>query len=144
MDDRLDAYRLLIADVYELAGGSRRSSEQLAAQSGQTAARWHVLSVLSGGSMTVPAVARRLGLSRQAVQRVVDDLADAGLAKLEPNPAHARSPLATLTAEGRPLLRDLFRQSEESRAALLERAGVSTQELQDARRVIRALCDAFN
>lgn len=141
--DRLGAFRSLLADVYELAGVSRRSSEQLAAQAGQTAARWHVLSVLSGGSMTVPAVARRLGLSRQAVQRVVDDLVEAGLVRLEPNPGHARSPLATLTAEGAPLLRDLFRRSEESRAALLERAGLNAQELQAARRVIRALCDAF-
>jgi hypothetical protein len=46
-EEDLEAYRLFIADVYELAGQSRRTSESLARELGQTAARWHVLSVLS-------------------------------------------------------------------------------------------------
>src|ERR1700755_3083959 len=53
-----DQYRLLMADVYELAGLSRRTSEAIARDLGQTAARWHVLSVLSAGPCTVPAAAR--------------------------------------------------------------------------------------
>src|SRR3712207_3495790 len=76
----LDAYRLLIADVYELAGESRRTSEALAREVGQSAARWHVLSVVSDGPRTVGSASRRLGLARQSVQRVVDDLVAAGQA----------------------------------------------------------------
>jgi len=74
-----EQYRLLMADVYELAGLSRRTSEAIARELGQTVARWHVLSVLSAGPCTVPATARRLGLTRQGVQRVADDLLAARL-----------------------------------------------------------------
>ncbi|MFW6092276.1 MAG: MarR family winged helix-turn-helix transcriptional regulator [Actinomycetota bacterium] len=142
-DDRLVAYRLLIADVYELAGSSRRSSERLANLVGQTAARWHVMSVVSEQPFTVPAVARRLGLTRQGVQRVVHDLVDAGLARLEPNPDHARSPLVSLAPDGRRVLADLFARSEESRRELLDRAGVTADDLTEARRVIRAVAASF-
>lgn len=144
MDERLTAYRLLIADVYELAGASRRSSERLASRVGQTAARWHVMSVVSDEPFTVPAIARRLGLTRQGVQRVVNELVDAGLARLEPNPDHARSPLLSLSAEGHRVLTDLFGRSDESRRTLLDRAGVTAEELAEARRVIRAVAAAFN
>jgi hypothetical protein len=60
-------------------------------------ARWHVLSVVSGDACTVPFMARRLGLARQSVQRVVDALADDHLVALQVNPDHARSPLYALT-----------------------------------------------
>jgi len=83
-----EQYRLLMADVYELAGLSRRTSEAIARELGQTVARWHVLSVLSAGPCTVPATARRLGLTRQGVQRVADDLLAARLLKASPNPDH--------------------------------------------------------
>ena len=99
--ERVDAYRLLMADVYELAGESRRSSEKLAREQGQTAARWHLLSVLSDGSRTVASAARRLGLARQSVQRVVDDLARAGLVELHDNPDHRRAPLVGLRTRAR-------------------------------------------
>ena len=88
-----EQYRLLMADVYELAGLSRRTSAAIAKELGQTVARWHVLSVVSAGPSTVPAIARRLGLTRQGVQRVADDLLAAHLLKASPNPDHVRSPL---------------------------------------------------
>ena len=99
-----EQYRLLMADVYELAGLSRRTSEAIARELGQTVARWHVLSVLSAGPCTVPATARRLGLTRQGVQRVADDLLAARLLTASPNPDHARSPLLTLTNRGQLVL----------------------------------------
>jgi DNA-binding MarR family transcriptional regulator len=52
------------------------------------------------GPETVPQVARGLLLGRQFVQRVVNQLLEAGLAEALPNPAHRRSPLLRLTPEG--------------------------------------------
>ncbi|WP_199522058.1 MarR family winged helix-turn-helix transcriptional regulator [Geodermatophilus marinus] len=100
MDDVLTAYRLLVADVYELAGTSRRTSEAIAAGAGQTAARWHVLSVLSDAPRTAAGTARRLGLARQSVQRVADDLVAAGLLARAANPDHRPAPLLSVTDEG--------------------------------------------
>ncbi len=50
---------------------------------------------------TVPDLARRLDLSRQFVQRSVNDARDAGWVTLADNPAHKRSSLVDLTAAGR-------------------------------------------
>src|SRR5215470_14028883 len=96
----IEAYRLLIADVYELAGLSRRLSDAEAAGCGATAAQWHVLSAVSEEPATVPAIAARLGLARQGVQRVVDDLLAEGRAASAANPAHRRSRLIGLTDAG--------------------------------------------
>jgi len=141
--DAVAAYRLLIADVYELAGTSRRTSERMAADLGQTAARWHVMSVVSDGARTVPAIAHRLGHARPSVQRIVHDLEAVGLVELRPNPLHARSPLVALTEPGAKTLERLFDDSARSRTELLARAGVSAGRLLEARETLRALLDAF-
>ncbi|MFE9914205.1 MarR family winged helix-turn-helix transcriptional regulator [Micromonospora sp. NPDC005553] len=141
--DRVDAYRLLMADVYELAGESRRSSEDLAQEEGQTAARWHVMSVLSDGSRTVASAARRLGLARQSVQRVVDDLAHAGTVELHDNPDHRRAPLVTLTEAGRVTLTKLVKRSDADRRDAVDRAGLSLNDLDNARATLRRLVDAL-
>jgi DNA-binding MarR family transcriptional regulator len=78
----------------------RQVGEAVAGEVGQTQARWQVLSVLSSSSWTVPQAARRLGVTRQSVQRVVDLLVADGLAELVANPDHARSPIVHLTPLG--------------------------------------------
>ncbi|MGY1802881.1 MarR family winged helix-turn-helix transcriptional regulator [Blastococcus sp. SYSU D00922] len=139
MSDDLTTYRLLMADVYELAGESRRTSEVLARGEGQTTARWHVLSVVSDGPRTVASAARRLGLARQSVQRVVDDLAAAGHVELRPNPDHARAPLVALTDTGGEALGRLVAASDADRAGVLRVAGVTVAEMEQARAVVRRL-----
>lgn len=139
----VEEYRLLIADVYELAGQSRRTSEDMARAVGQTAARWHVLSVLSDAPRTVPSAARRLGLAPQSVQRVVSDLVASGHLEAVDNPDHARSPLMRLTSLGRDTLDELFTRSNDNRADVLARAGVTAGELKAARDVLRKLADAL-
>lgn len=143
MHEEVEAYRLLIADVYELAGISRRTSEKLAGEAGQTAARWHVLSVLSDGPRTVPSVARRLGLAPQSVQRVVGDLLGTGHLETTSNPDHARSPLLELTGLGRETVAELFARSDRRRADVLAASGVTARQLRSARTVVRALVEAL-
>jgi DNA-binding MarR family transcriptional regulator len=90
--------------LYEAAAAVRARGEAVAASAGQSQARWQVLYLLADQPRTVPAVARRLGLTRQSVQRVVDLLAAEGLLSGEENPDHARSPLYALTEQGRAVL----------------------------------------
>ena len=136
---RAESYRLLVADVYELAGVSRGSSEQIASEQGQTVARWHVMSVLADQAFTVPAIARRLGLTRQSVQRVADELVDEGVVKRSGNPDHQRSPLLALSTEGRETLRKIVIASDADRSQRLARAGVTVAELDAARETLRKL-----
>jgi DNA-binding MarR family transcriptional regulator len=99
-----DPYALLVARVFQAAGEMRRSGEVIAAQVGQTQARWQLMSVVSEGRWTVPDAARDLGVTRQGVQRIADELVADGLAQYVPNPRHRRSPLVQLTARGRDTL----------------------------------------
>ena len=41
-----------------------------------------------------------MGLARQSVQRIVDELAEAGLVGFAPNPAHKRAKLVVMTPLG--------------------------------------------
>src|ERR1700750_45360 len=136
-----EQYRLLMADVYELAGLSRRTSEAIARALGQTVARGHVLRVLSAGPCTVPAAARRLGLTRQGVQRVAGDLLAARLLKAAPNPGHARSPLLTLTSRGQTVLEQLTQRSDAARGRLLHHARITADALAAARTTPRPLLE---
>ncbi|GGL65241.1 MarR family transcriptional regulator [Streptomyces fumigatiscleroticus] len=53
------------------------------------------------GPLTVPQMGRAQAISRQFVQRMVNDAAGRGLVESVPNPAHRRSSLIRLTEEGR-------------------------------------------
>jgi len=136
-----DPYALLVARVFQAAGEMRRSGESIAAQVGQTQARWQLLSVLSEGQWTVPDAARALGVTRQGVQRIADELVAEGLAQYAPNPRHKRSPLVQLTAHGRDTLAKITaaaRRTNQKMARMF-----TTEQLDQARallsRVIAAL-----
>jgi DNA-binding MarR family transcriptional regulator len=139
--DLVTAYRLLIADVYELAGVSRRISFSEAAAERVTVAQWHVLSVLSGGECTVPEIADRLGLTRQAVQRVADELLAHRLAARAPNPRSQRSPLFAITPAGRTKLDRLWAASAPPRLRALD--GIDGNRLSDARDTIRRIIEGL-
>jgi DNA-binding MarR family transcriptional regulator len=48
----------------------------------------------------VAEIGRRMGMTRQGVQRVADLLVDRGLAEYRPNPAHRRAKLLACTEAG--------------------------------------------
>ncbi|MGH8670106.1 MAG: MarR family winged helix-turn-helix transcriptional regulator [Burkholderiales bacterium] len=127
----------LIADIYELAGELERCGDALAKAAGQSGARWKVLSAASVGGQTVAQLARRLGLTRQSVQRVADILEEDGLVRYEPNPDHQRSPKVTLSQHGEQALARLSTAAakwEDPLAAQLPR-----DDLEQARTFIKAL-----
>ena len=115
----LDLFALLVADIYEAAGALRRDGERIASSAGQTQARWQVLSVVSSGDWTVPNAADRLGTSRQAVQRIANELVADGLAAFVDNPRHRRSPYLRLTADGVRILDAINDQARRRHASLL-------------------------
>jgi DNA-binding MarR family transcriptional regulator len=68
-----------------------------------TAARWQVLGAISLAEepLTVPQIARRMGLARQSVHATVKRLVDDRFLKLVPNADHRRSQLVDMTEWGR-------------------------------------------
>lgn len=90
----------MYADLFEAAAVSRRQGDEMAGAVGQTQARWQTMWTISTGPLTVPQVARRLGVSRQNIQRITDELVAEGLLVLADNPDHKTSPLLRLTPDG--------------------------------------------
>jgi DNA-binding MarR family transcriptional regulator len=139
-----DLLPLIVADVYELAGRFRASGETIAATVGQTQARWQVMSAASAEPHTVPQIARRLGVTRQNVQRIADLLVAEGAAVFETNPDHRGSPFLVLSAKGRDALATITRAAGAVHGRLARRLAASdiTATHRQLRRLIAALNDA--
>jgi DNA-binding MarR family transcriptional regulator len=90
----------LIITTFRLNGRLLEVAQQLAAEGGLTAAWWQVLGGVLDEPRSVAAIGRRMGLSRQAVQRIADLLVERGLAEYRPNPAHRRAKLLACTEAG--------------------------------------------
>ncbi len=131
---------LVIADIYEAAGALRRRGDQIAAVAEQTQARWQLLSVISEGDWTVPKIARRLGVTRQAVQRTADQLRADRMIEFEANPDHERSPLARPTPAGRAALAAIITAASDWNE--LAATGLAEDDLEVARAVLQALSTA--
>lgn len=85
----------------------------------------------------MPRAARRLGVTRQAVQRVANELVASGLADYLDNPEHRTSQLLALTPKGRETLSAINSRSRTGNRRLGERAGINT--VTTTRRGIRRL-----
>ena len=97
---KAELLRQLILDMLQLDGALRSRAEGMTAMHGQTPARWKVLTAAGCDVRTVPQIARRMGLTRQAVQRIANQLVKDGLATFVENPDHRGSPILRLTDEG--------------------------------------------
>lgn len=90
---------------------------------------------------TVPQLARGQDLSRQFVQRMVNDAREAGFVVLQENPAHRRSHLACLTDQGRAAIDAVAARERE----LLGRVGgdLTAAELDATQRVLEHMLAAL-
>ncbi|PWI06630.1 MarR family transcriptional regulator [Streptomyces sp. NWU339] len=94
-------YRRVQRKVEEGAQGAY-TGEQAQAVEGLSVGVRAVLDLLhKHGPMTVPQMGRAQAISRQFVQRMVNDAAARDLVESTPNPAHQRSSLIRLTEKGR-------------------------------------------
>jgi len=93
----------LILEVFRLNGSLVAAGDALVGPIGLTSARWQVLGaiVILREPSPVGRVAAAMGLARQSVQRIVDELEKKGVVAFRPNPQHKRAKLVTLTAKGR-------------------------------------------
>jgi DNA-binding MarR family transcriptional regulator len=96
------AANALVLEIFRLNGALIRFGDALVKPLGLTSARWQVLgSVAHGrGTFSVARLADNMGLARQSVQRIVDELAEADLVGFAVNPAHKRAKLVVMTPHG--------------------------------------------
>ena len=128
MEECFKINRQLIAAVSQLTKGSCI-----------TGAQWGVLGAFGGtdGPLTVAEAARRLGLTRQGVQRVADLLENKALIEYLPNPNHRRAKLAKVSDEGRNLLNQL--QQRESLWAQQAAGDLNIKHVRTAPELVRSI-----
>jgi DNA-binding MarR family transcriptional regulator len=130
----------VILSTFRANGLLQAAGDQLAAEHGLTSARWQVLGAiaLAQRPLTVPQIARRMGLTRQTVHTTVHRLLAEGLVELVPNSDHRRSQLVSLTELGRAR----YQAVDEKQAAWVNQlaAGLRRAELETTARVLGELC----
>jgi DNA-binding MarR family transcriptional regulator len=133
------ATRMILA-TFRANGLLTAAGDLLAGGVGLTSARWQVLGALAhaGQPLTVPQVARRMGLTRQSVHATVGRLAADGLVELTANADHQRSSLVRLTEVGTARYRAMQRRQ----SAWVDRlvAPLPAADLETALSVLEKLC----
>jgi DNA-binding MarR family transcriptional regulator len=89
-----------IIATFRLNGRLMDIAQRLAGAGDLTATEWRVLGGVLDEPHSVAEVGRLMGMTRQGVQRVADQLVDRGLAEYRPNPAHRRAKLLACTQAG--------------------------------------------
>ena len=76
-----EALTNLILEVFRFNGAMLDAGNRLTKPYGMTSARWQVMGAidLAGQPVTVAQIARRMGLARQGVQRIANDLEELGM-----------------------------------------------------------------
>ena len=93
----------IVLQVFKLNGLLTLEGDKLTKEQGLSSARWKILGAisLSPTPLTVPQIARNMGQTRQAVQRLVNEMENDGLLSFTNNPHHKRAKLLVLTQKGR-------------------------------------------
>lgn len=97
-------FTALVLEIMRVHGLLREHGERLTEAHGLTVARWPVLGAIEKQPLTASQIGRRMGVSRQNVQRVVNALVSEGLVELMDNPDHSRAPLVRVLPAGATLL----------------------------------------
>ena len=95
----------LILRVFRVNGALLAAGDRLVGVLGLTSARWQLLGAIANQEerLSVAQLARAMSVTRQAVQRIVNELQTEGVVAFCSNPRHKRAQLVELTAQGRTL-----------------------------------------
>jgi DNA-binding MarR family transcriptional regulator len=131
----------LILEIFRLNGRLLMAGDRLVAGLGLTSARWQVLGAIALADRPEPVawLARSMGLNRQGVQRIVNELHKDGFVEFQPNPNHRRAHFVILTARGKSAYDDALRLQERWVNGLA--GGLSVKDIATAARMAATLRD---
>lgn len=100
-----EAVTALILDVFRLNGRLQLAGDRLVSELGLTSARWQILGAIaySDRPESVAWHARTMGVHRQGVQRIINELSKEDIVEFQPNPHHKRAHLVVMTRKGQEL-----------------------------------------
>jgi DNA-binding MarR family transcriptional regulator len=133
---------LLLAETSALFHLLRFEAERMHGEGEFSAGKRSILIGLQkNGPQTVPDMARARPVSRQYMQRLVNELSEQGLVEAVPNPAHKRSSLIAITPLGEERVAEIV--TREKRALGDMPVPIKAWELETAAKTIRKVRDLF-
>lgn len=93
----------IVLEIFKLSGIFVIEGDRLTKEEYINTAGWKVLGAirLSDTPLTVPQIARKMGQTRQGVQRITNMMEKIGLISFQNNPDHKRAKLIILTDKGK-------------------------------------------
>lgn len=133
----------LILETFRLNGAIINAGDQLVKDLGLTSARWQVLGVITNESETVSGISRRMGISRQNVQKIANRLVKDGFIKFVENPNHLRAKLCVLTSFGKEIMEEVARRqaawvNEISKNMDLEELTIAVSTMKQSREIFHS------
>ena len=137
----IDPLGQLVVEIFRLNGLLLESGDRLTKDLGLTSARWQVLGAieLAGHPQSVSQIARSMGLTRQSVQRIANELDADGMVSFSENPDHARAKLVVPSAKGRKAFADAMRRQKQWAKQVRGSAGVSERNIRVGQALMRKL-----
>ena len=139
-----DALTTLILETFRLNGALLVAGNEITKPYGMTSARWQVMGAIDlvGEAITVSQIAKRMGLTRQAVQRIVNDLEQLDMIIPKPNPKHKTAPLIAITNQGQKVMAKINEAQAEWVNDLAKNA--SEKELLQAFKTLETIRETLN
>lgn len=106
-----DALTKLVIEAFKINELLTIDGDAISKTQGVTGSRWRILGSIADdkSQLTVPQVARKLGQSRQAVQRLANLMEEEGLLVFTENPQHKRARFVELTKKGAEIFENLMK-----------------------------------
>jgi DNA-binding MarR family transcriptional regulator len=135
----------LVVEIFRLNGALLSEGDRMTQDLGMSSSRWQVLGAaeLEGRPLSVSQVARNMGLARQSVQRLVNELEADGFVALVENPDHRRAKLIVPTAKGRKTYQEIMRRQAGWSRRKLAAAALSERRLGEVTSILRRLREAL-
>jgi len=129
----------LLLETFRLNGRLLAAGDALVADIGLTSARWQVLGAIALSPVPQPVahIARNMGLTRQAVQRLANEMERDGLVRFGTNRHHQRAKLVLLTPRGKAAYDAAMKRQAPWARGLAE--GLSGKRIEAATATLRAL-----
>jgi len=134
-----DAMTNLVLETFRVNGRLLVAGDTLVADVGLTSARWQVLGAVALSPVPLPVahIARNMGLTRQAVQRIVNEMEREGFVRFGPNPHHQRAKLVLLAPRGKAAYDAAMKRQRPWASSLAK--GLSTKQIETATATLRAI-----
>jgi DNA-binding MarR family transcriptional regulator len=94
------AFTEFVLETFRFNGRLLTAGDSLTRPFKLSSARWQVLGAIVEKPLSVAQIARNMGVARQSIQRLADNLEKTGIVEYAPNPDHGRAKLVRLTDEG--------------------------------------------